>query len=82
MLARNWKRMPCKIRKNNKNCWNSENPIRSYQNLHVFWKLVNLQDCVWENQCRLIMKTILQEKETIHYSITIWCTNLFLCLKP
>ena len=28
------------------------------------------------------MNTILQEKETIHYSITIWFTNLFLCLKP
>ena len=27
------------------------------------------------------MKTILQERETIHYSITIWYTNLFLCLK-
>ena len=24
---------------------------------------------------------ILQEKVKIHYSITIWCTNLFLCLK-
>ena len=45
------------------------------------WKLMNLQDCVWENHCRLIMKTILQEKEIIHYSITIWSTNLFLCLK-
>ena len=45
------------------------------------WKLVNLQDCVWENHCRLIMKTILQEMETIHCSITIWFTNLFLCLK-
>ena len=31
---------------------------------------------------QIIMKTILQEKETIHYSITIWSTNLFLCLKP
>ena len=30
---------------------------------------------------QIIMKTILQEKETIHYSITIWFTNLFLCLK-
>ena len=38
------------------------NPIESKQNLRVFWKLVNLQDCVWENHCRLIMKTILQEK--------------------
>ena len=24
----------------------------------------------------------MEEKETIHYSITIWFTNLFLCLKP
>ena len=36
---------------------------------------MNLQDCVWENHCQIIMKTILQEKETIHYSITIWFTN-------
>ena len=27
------------------------------------------------------MRTILQEKETIHYGITIGYTNLFLCLK-
>ena len=26
-------------------------------------------------------RTILQEKETIHCNITIWFTNLFLCLK-
>ena len=56
--------------------------IKSNQNLRVFWKLVNPQDCVWENHYRLIMKTILQEKDTSHYSIIIWCTNLFLCLKP
>ena len=74
--------MPCKISKNNKNCGNEENPIKSNQNLHVFWKLVNLQDCVWANHCRLIMKTILQEKKTIHCNITIWCINFFLCLKP
>ena len=30
---------------------------------------------------QIIMKTILQEKGTIHCSITIWFTNLFLCLK-
>ena len=36
---------------------------------------MNLQDCVWENHCQIIMKTILQEKETIHYSIVIWFTN-------
>ena len=50
--------------------------------LRVFWKLVNLQDCVWENLYQIIMKTILQEKETIHNNITIWYTNLLLCLKP
>ena len=58
------------------------NPIRSNQNLRVFWKPVNLQDCVWVNLYRLIMKTISQEKETIHCNITIWFTNLFLCPKP
>ena len=41
--------MPCKIIKNNKNCGNGENPIKSNQNLRVFWKLVNLQDCVCES---------------------------------
>ena len=40
-------------------------PTKLRQNLRVFWKLMNLQDCVWENHCRFIMKTILQEKETI-----------------
>ena len=72
--------MPCKIMKSNKNC-GVVHPTKSKQNLRVFWKPVNLQDCVWENHCRLIMKTILQEKETNHCSITIWCTNLFLCVK-
>ena len=42
-------------------------PIKSNQNLRVFWKPVNPQDCVWKNLYRIIMKTILQEKETIHY---------------
>ena len=74
--------MPCKISKNNQNCGMMINPIRSNQNLRVFWKPVNLQDCVWKNLYRIIMKTVLQEKETIHCSITIWFTNLFLCPKP
>ena len=45
--------------------------MRSNQNLRVFWKPVSLQDCVWANHCGFIMKTILQEKETVHYNITI-----------
>ena len=70
--------MPCKIMK--KNC-GSGDPTKLKQNLRVFWKLMNLRDCVWEIHYQIIMKTTLQEKETIHYSITIWFTNLFLCLK-
>ena len=57
------------------------NPMRSNKKLRVFWKLVNLQDCVWENHYRIIMKTMLQEKEIIQYSTTTWFTNLFLCLR-
>ena len=56
-------------------------PIKLKQNLRVLWKLMNLRDCVWEIHYQIIMKAILQEKETIHYSNTIWFTNLFLCLK-
>ena len=51
------------------------NPVRSNQNLRVFWKPVNPQDCVWENLHRIIMKTILQERRVIHCSITIWFSN-------
>ena len=54
------------------------NPVKSNQNLRVFWKPVNLQDCVWENFYRIIMKTMLQEKEAIHYNITIWLTKFIL----
>ena len=50
-------------------------------NLRVSWKPVNPQECEWKNLYQNIMRTILQEKGTIHYNITIWCTNLFLCLK-
>ena len=56
-------------------------PTKLRQNLRVFWKLMNPQECVWEIRYRSIMKTILQEKVRIHYSTTIWFTNLFLCLK-
>ena len=57
-------------------------PMISTQNLRVSWKPVNPQDCVWKNLCRIIMRTTLQEKETIHCNITIWYTNLFLCFQP
>ena len=52
-----------------------EKPMRSNQNLRVSWKPVNPQDCVWENLYRIIMKTILQERRTIHCNIIIWYTK-------
>ena len=56
-------------------------PTKFKQNLLVFWKLMNPPECVWGILNRIITKTILQEEERIHYSTTIWFTNLFLCLK-
>ena len=56
-------------------------PIKLKQELRVFWKLVNQQDCVWENHCQIIMRIILRERVTIHCNIIIWFTNLFPCLK-
>ena len=55
--------------------------VREIKDLRVFWKLMNPPECVWETLNLQITKTILQEKVRIHYSITIWFTNLFLCLK-
>ena len=37
---------------------------------------MNPQDCVWKNLYRIIMKTMLQERETNHCNITIWFTKL------
>ena len=52
-------------------------PMRSNQNLRVSWRPVNPQDCLCKNLYRVIMKTILQEKEIIHCSITILVHNFF-----
>ena len=75
--------MPCKISKKKIRIVGMViNSIRPNQNLRVFWKPVNLQDCVWENLYQIVMKIILQERGTIHCNITIWFTKLFLCTKP
>ena len=86
MLARNWKHQwlpPCLARHARKA--RMGRPVArlmiSSLNLRVSWKPVNPQECVWKNLYQIIMRTILQEKETIHYSITIWFTKLFLCPK-
>ena len=69
--------MPCKIMKK---FLGVVHPTKLKQSLHVSWKPVILQDCVWENLYRIIMKIYCRKGE-IHYSTIIWCTNLFLCLK-
>ena len=45
-----------------------------------YLKLANLWESKWK-ELTDIMKIILQEKELIHWTTTILCTNLFLCLK-
>ena len=50
--------------------------MRSNQNLRASWKPVNPHDCVWKTLYQIIMRTILQERETIHCNIIIWYTNL------
>ena len=72
--------VPCKIVKKKLWEWCIQQKFR--QDLRVFWKLMNPQECVWEIRYRIITKTILQEREINHYSITVWFTNLFQCLKP
>ena len=69
--------MHCKILKN----MGVAGLTKIRQNLRVFWKLMNPPEYVWETLNLQITKTILQEKVRIHYSTTIWFTNLFLCLK-
>ena len=70
--------MPCKIMK--KNCGSGgSNKIKT--------KLACILEADESTRLRMgnsvpnYHETILQEKETIHYSTTIWFTNLFLCLK-
>ena len=70
--------MPCKIMKN---CGSDGSDKIKKQNLRVFWKLMNLRECVCEIRYRIIIKNIWQENEKIHYSTTIWFISLFLCLK-
>ena len=69
--------MLCKMSKNNKH-----GDIRSETNdfkskLACILEASESQDCVWKNLYRIIMTTILQERETIHCNIVIWYTNLF-----
>ena len=46
-------------------------PTKLKQNLRVFWKLMNLRECVWEILNHIITKTILQEKVKIITALQI-----------
>ena len=63
--------MPCKILKN---CGSGASNKIKKQNLRVIWKAGNPQDCVWANLYQHIMRAILREKVTIHYSTITWFT--------
>ena len=69
--------MPCKILKN---CGSgASNKIQT--KLACILEADESTRMRMENLYRITTKTILQEKETVHYSTTICVTNLFLCLK-
>ena len=74
--------MPCKIMK--KNCGSGG----SDKNKTKLACILEANECDESTRLRMgnsiphqFTKTILQEKVRIHYSITTWFTNLFLCLK-
>ena len=75
MLARNWKHqwLPlCPAKSTRRIMRMVIKPITPNQNLRVFWKLVNLQDCAWENHYRTMMKTIFSGKgdnSLLHYNL-------------
>ena len=73
--------MPCKTSKNNQ-IWATGDESNKIETKLACMKPVNPQDCVWNMLNLIITKTILQERRTIYYNITIWYTNLFLCFKP
>ena len=70
--------MPCKIMKN---C-GSNGSDKNKTKLACILEANESTRMRMGNSTPSITKTILQEKVRIHYNITIWFTNLFLCLKP
>ena len=73
--------VPCKIMKGNKNCGNGGKYDKVKSKLACILEADESTRLRMGNSIRIIIKTILQEKEKIHYSTTIWFTNLFLSLK-
>ena len=69
---------PCKICKKRKHgeIRVKTNDFKFKKNLRVSWKPMNPQDCVFENLFRIIMRTILQEKDKFNYVFQP-CTTRF-----
>ena len=74
--------MPCKTSKKSKHGETRGKTNEFKSKLACILEASESQDCVWKNLYRIIMRTILQERVTIHCNIIIWYTNLFLCFKP
>ena len=68
--------VPCKTSKKSKHGETVAKPMSSNQNLRVSWKPVNPQDCVRKNLYRIIMRTILQVRGTLHCNIRI-CSQIY-----
>ena len=51
------------------------------QSTLLFLKPMHLWGNAWKDLPTRIMKIILQDNGSIHWVTTIWCANLFLCLK-
>ena len=51
------------------------------QSMHASGKPTNLPESVWRELILKIMKITLQERDLIHWVITILCTSSSLCLK-
>ena len=55
--------------------------VLEWQNTHELLRPMNLRESVWKDLFTSVTKIILQEKEWIHWTTTILCTNLFLCFE-
>ena len=58
-----------------KNAWYIQKKLKKKKNLRVFWKLVNLQDCVWEKHYLIIMKTINTTSQKTRFRDACVCNN-------
>ena len=73
--------MPCKTCKGSKNGETRARRLISNQNLRVSWKPANPRECERKILYQIIMRTMSQEEVTTDFNISIWYTNVFLCLK-